>query len=150
MPKKHTVSPIKIKELLTPAEFAALYPLIEQLNPELSRKQYNAMLKQARADGYRCFGGYHGKKLVAACGIWIMTRFWCGKFMEIDNLVVDQSQRNAGIGKLLLDEVEAVAKREKCQMVLAASYTHNTASHRFYFREKYIIRGFVFTKSIPA
>ncbi len=148
MPKKHTTTPIKIKELLTTTEFSALYPLIEQLNPGLSRQQYNVFLKEALAGGYRCFGGYQGKKLVAACGIWTMTRFWCGKFIEIDNLVVDKHQRNSGIGKLLLDEVEAVAKREKCQMLLAASYTHNTASHRFYFREKYIIRGFVFTKEI--
>jgi GNAT superfamily N-acetyltransferase len=148
MPKKHTPAPIKIKELLAPAEFSALYPLIKQLNPGLTRKQYDAMLKEARRGGYRCFGGYQGKKMIAACGIWTMTRFWCGKFMEIDNLVVDQSQRNIGIGKILLDAVEAVAAQEGCQMLLAASYTHNTASHRFYFREKYIIRGFVFTKEI--
>lgn len=140
---------LHIREL-KPAEMPILFPLIKQLNASITRKEFNVFLQEALAGGYRCFGGFQGQKLVAACGLWVMTRFWSGKFMEIDNLVVDKSQRNSGMGKLMLDAVEKVAAKEGCQMVLAASYTHNTASHRFYFREKYIIRGFVFTKSIPA
>lgn len=138
---------LHIREMTT-AEMPLLFPLIKQLNPSITRPEFNRFLKEALHGGYRCFGYFQGKELIAACGAWVMTRFWSGKFMEIDNLVVDQGQRNAGIGKLLLDAVEAVAANEGCQMVLAASYTHNTASHRFYFREKYIIRGFVFTKEI--
>lgn len=149
MPKKHNIKKRQIKALETDRSFRALYPLIKQLNPSISRQQFETYLVEARASGYRCFGVYQGKKLVAACGVWTMTRFWCGKFIEVDNLIVDEDQRNAGIGKLLLDWVEQLAKREKCQIVLAASYSHNHASHRFYLREKYIIKGFVFVKSIP-
>ena len=145
MPRK--VNSFTFRELKA-AEMPILFPLIKQLNKSITRRQFNIFLKEALDGGYRCFGYFHGQKLVGACGAWVMTRFWSGKFMEIDNLVVDQGQRNDGIGKLLLDAVEAVAKKEGCQMLLAASYTHNTASHRFYFREKYIIRGFVFTKEI--
>lgn len=138
---------LHIREL-KPAEMPTLYPLIKQLNPTITRRQFGIYLDAALDEGYRCFGGFQGKKMVAACGAWVMTRFWCGKFMEVDNVVVDKALRNSGLGKVLLDEVEKIAKSEGCKMMLAASYTHNTASHRFYFREKYIIRGFVFTKEI--
>ncbi len=145
MPRK--ANSITIREL-KPAEMPTLYPLIKQLNPTITRRQFGILLDAALGEGYRCFGGFQGKKMVATCGAWVMTRFWCGKFMEVDNVVVDKALRNSGLGKILLDEVEKIAKHEGCQMMLAASYTHNTASHRFYFREKYIIRGFVFTKEI--
>lgn len=150
MARKDNTSTVKIKELVSDSEFNAIYPLIEQLNPGLTRKQFSERLADMRDSGrYRAIGAYRGKKLVGVCGLWVFNRFWCGRFMEIDNLVVDQSQRNAGIGKLMTDWVERAAKHEKCNIVFAASYSHNHASHRFYFREKYIIKGFAFVKDIP-
>jgi diamine N-acetyltransferase len=148
--KKHTnARTLKIKEILDDQSFGQLYRLIEQLNPGMRKSDYKAMLSDVRESGlYRCLGVWKGKKLVGACGLWTMTRFWCGKFMEMDNLVIDRDQRNAGIGKLLVAHVEKLAQRESCKVLLAASYSHNYASHRFYFRENYIIKGYVFYKEL--
>lgn len=147
MPRPAQSPSVKIREL-TPAEMPQLFPLIKQLNPDINRAEFARFLKEAIQGGYRCLGAFQGKKLVGACGIWIMSRFWCGRFLEVDNLVVDQHQRNDGIGKLLMQKVERLAHAEKCRVVLAASYSYNHASHRFYLREKYIIKGFVFYKEL--
>jgi len=146
MPRK--APPVVIRELRLPKEAHLLYPFIKQLNPDIRKIQFNQYLKEMLPLGYRCIAAFAGKKAVGACGIWVSSRFWCGKYMEVDNVVVDLSQRNLGTGKLMMDWVEKEAKRTKCKLVIADSYTHNTASHRFYFRERYIIKGFCFVKEV--
>jgi GNAT superfamily N-acetyltransferase len=142
-------SNIVIKEIKTAAEWRAIYPLIRQLNPGMKRPDFDRLLKHIRAqDGYRCIGAYRGGTLAGITGIWSSHRFWCGKYMEIDNFVVDQRQRSAGIGKLLNDWVEKEAKKGGCNIVIADSYSYNHASHRFYMRERYILKGFCFVKEL--
>jgi GNAT superfamily N-acetyltransferase len=148
MPRKPTNNTIAIREILTADEWAALFPLIKQLNPEITKAKFKQYLSAMLPLGYRCIAAYRGGKMIGACGIWAGTRFWCGDYIEVDNLVVDRKQRNGGVGKLLMGWVEKEAKRRKCDLVMADSYTHNTASHRFYFRENYIIKGFCFVKEL--
>jgi GNAT superfamily N-acetyltransferase len=147
MPRK--ASNIAIKEIKTVSEWRAIYPLIRQLNPDITRPRFDQLLKSIRAQGsYRCVGAYRGKKLVGTLGIWTGTRFWCGKYMEADNVVVDQKLRNAGIGRALFKWLDKEAKRLNCDIVMADSYTRNHASHRFYFRERYVILGYCFVKKV--
>ena len=98
--------------------------------------------------GYRCIVAFDGKKPAGACGIWTLNRFWCGRFMEVDNVIVNDKARSKGIGKAMMDWVEKEAKKQKCKVLIADSYSHNTASHRFYLRERYIIKGFCFVKEL--
>jgi GNAT superfamily N-acetyltransferase len=137
---------LSIRELKTRAEIETIYPLVKQVNPEVSKREFLADLDTMLGLGYRCAGAFVGRKLAGACGIWTGKRFWCGKYMEVDNLVVDKDQRSSGIGALLMRWAEAEAKKSGCQIVMADSYTYNHASHRFYFREGYIIKGYCFVK----
>lgn len=148
MTRKSTKQSTALRELALPEEAAMLYPLVRQINPGLRKPAFLRLLKDMLPLGYRCLGAFDGKKLVGACGIWTASRFWCGPFMEMDNLVVDQDYRNKGVGKRLTDWVEKDARKRGCAIVMADSYSHNTASHRFYFRENYIIKGFCFVKEL--
>ena len=139
---------ITIRELRLPDEAALLYPLIKQLNPDLLQAEYSRRLDTMIPQGYRCVGAWKAKKLIGAMGLWSATRFWCGKYIEADNFVVDQSQRSQGIGALFSDWLEAEAKRLKCNVILADSFTKNHASHRFYLRERYDLMGFSFVKRL--
>jgi GNAT superfamily N-acetyltransferase len=149
MPKKKAKQkPVILKEIIAREEWASLYPLVRQLNPDLKKKQFSSLLKEMLKYGYRCIGAYRGGKLVGAMGLWTGHRFWCGKYIEVDNLVVDLNQRSAGIGKKMQDWLDLEAQRLKCRLVIADSYTHNHASHRFYLRERYIIKGYCFVKEL--
>ena len=68
--------------------------------------------------------------------------------MEIDNLVIDEKYRSAGIGKSLCDWMVKTAKQEGCETAMLDAYVENSAAHRFYYREGYIARGFHFIKKI--
>lgn len=63
-----------------------------------------------------------------------------GKIGEIQELYVDESARNLGIGKRLTDAVKAIAKSRNVIQLEVASRLSRTDAHRFYERE-----GFDFT-----
>ncbi|WP_235826627.1 GNAT family N-acetyltransferase [Acidithiobacillus ferridurans] len=44
-------------------------------------------------------------------GIWLGTRFWCGRYLDVDNVIVDPQYRGVGIGQQLMDWVENYAHK---------------------------------------
>lgn len=145
---KNVLDVIIIKELTRKSEWLAMYALVKQLNKDMKRKQFEALLIEMLAKGYRCIGAYQGKRLVGVMGMWVGYRFWCGKYVDIDNVVVSKGQRGKGIGAKLLRWVEKEAKRLRCEIAVLDSYTTSPSAHRFYFREGYSILGYHFTKDL--
>jgi GNAT superfamily N-acetyltransferase len=86
---------------------------------------------------------------VRAIAVW--RRFhttYCGNRLEIDDLVTTSASRSCGYGATMLRWIEARARQLGCETVTLNSATHREAAHRFYFRERYTIFGFYFTKSM--
>lgn len=140
---------ISIREL-SAQEMPGIWPLIHQLNPKLTEQQFNARLTRMAGEmGYRCVGAFDDSgALLGISGFWIMLRFWNGLNVDIDNVVVDESARGLGVGKMLMDWIENLARKEGCEMAVLDAFAYNSDAHRFYYREGYIIRGFHFTKDL--
>ncbi|MFZ4124533.1 MAG: GNAT family N-acetyltransferase [Rickettsiales bacterium] len=138
--KKYTVRELK------PSEMQGIFPLISQLNPTMSKALFTKRLRSMLAGGYRAVAVFEGKKMVALSGFWIRTRFWCGKQLDIDNVVVNEAHRSKGLGKLMNDWLEALAKQESIELIVLDSYNTAHAAHAFYHRQGYGITGYHFTK----
>ncbi len=143
MPKTPAIT---VKELQTHEEWASMFALIKHQNKEMTKKEFTRLLAEMRPRGYRCIGAYLSGELVGIMGFWISFRFWCRKYIDIDNVVVDEKHRGRGIGRKMLLWVEKEGRRENCQMAVLDSYTTAQKAHRFYFREGYAILGYHFTK----
>jgi ribosomal protein S18 acetylase RimI-like enzyme len=124
--------------------------LLALLNPDTPAAIVAERLHTLLADHshYELVGAFVSEKLVGVAGAWIATKIWCGRYLEIDNLVVDPAQRSAGIGGQLIRHLENVAKDRDCQVVVLDSYTSNHPSHRLYHRLGFEIWGFHFIKPI--
>ncbi len=138
-----------IIELKTAGDFEPAYRLVEQMNPTLSKSEFNKRLKKMLSQGYRCIAYVENGQYIGVCGFWQGTRFWCGDFIDLDNVVVDEKQRGKNIGKKLVAWVEDLAKQTRCTQTGLDSYVTSDAAHRFYFREGYIIKGYHFIKTLP-
>ena len=79
-------------------------------------------------------------------GFWIGTKLWCGKYLEIDNFVVNPDHRSKGIGKLLTDYIEKKAIELNCSSIVLDAFTGNFGAHRFYYNQGYAPKGFHFVK----
>ncbi len=135
---------------LAAADLPAAARLLETLNPETPAAVIAARLATILAEHphYRLIGAYCGDALAGVAGAWIATKIWCGRYLEIDNLVVDPAQRSAGIGSLLITRIEEIARESECHLLILDSYTGNHPSHRLYHRLGFEIWGFHFIKPL--
>lgn len=135
---------------ITPADLPAALPLLESLNPETPRPVLRERLETILAEHphYELFGAFSDGKLAGLAGAWIATKIWCGRYLEVDNLVVAEDHRSSGIGSLLMKYLEELAHERGCKVVVLDSYASNTASHRLYYRLGFEIWGFHFVKPI--
>ena len=141
-------SKFTIREVKGEKEMFSLFPLLIQLTPALKRPEYKIMLKDMLQHGYRMAGAYNQKKCIGLSGFWISTKIYSGKYVELDNVVIDKNYRSLGIGKQLCGWIIAEAKRSGCKTAMLDAYAENHAGHKFYYREGYILRGFHFLKKI--
>ena len=136
-----------IQELSKEEMFLQL-PLINQLSPDIKQKEYERMLDEMLKRGYRMIGVFEGRKCIGVSGFWLGTKLYSDKYLEPDNVVIDKTYRSKGIGKILMDWLEAEAKSKGCKTILLDAYVENFSGHRFYYREGFIARGFHFLKKI--
>ena len=140
---------IIIKKFTTREEILSAYPIIIQLHGHIDLKTYEVYLNDIIEDGnYQMIAAYLNNELIAVASYWILTRFYCGRYVQIGNIVVDKNYRNRGIGTLLLDYVEKEGKAKGCTKFILDSYTENKKSHKIYFRKGFFIKGFHFMKNI--
>lgn len=135
---------------LVPGDYPSAIDLLCHLNPgipgEVLKQRFETIL--AEHGHYHAFGAFLEEKLAALAGVWIATKVWCGKYLELDNLVVDPELRSSGLGSALIRHLEELARAEGCNLAVLDSYTSNHSSHRLYHRLGFEIRGFHFVKPL--
>lgn len=124
--------------------------LLGTLNPETPLAVVRGRLDTILTEHphYRIVGAFSGDRLVGVCGAWIATKVWCGRYLEIDNLVVDPELRSGGVGTRLIGHLEKLGREMDCRLLVLDSYTANHPSHRLYHRLGFEIWGFHFVKPI--
>lgn len=122
--------------------------LLKQLQPELTLDELKNSLKIMLPSGYKIILLEIENNVVGLTGLWINAKLYSGKYAEIDNFIIDKNYRSKGIGKKLCHYVYELARKENCKVVMLDAYTYNTASHKFYFNEGFVIKGFHFIKNL--
>ncbi|WP_261331427.1 GNAT family N-acetyltransferase [Rhizobium leguminosarum] len=72
---------------------------------------------------------------------------WCGKYIEADNVVVDNAVRSQGIGGKMMAWIEAEAERIECAVVRIAMVLGRERTHQFYARNGYFDDGLLMVKA---
>ncbi|MBK1881005.1 GNAT family N-acetyltransferase [Luteolibacter pohnpeiensis] len=137
-------------KLLAHADIPAAISLLKYLNPNVGADVLTSRMETIFTDHphYQLFGAFAGEVLVGVTGAWIATKIWCGRHMEIDNLVVHPDHRSTGAGTALINHLEELAKQKECSMLIIDSYTANHPSHRLYHRLGFEIWSFHFVKPL--
>lgn len=56
----------------------------------------------------------------------------CTPFMVLENIIVREDMRNKGIGKMLVNFIENVARERSCRYIIFVSAVKRIESHKFY------------------
>ena len=126
-----------VRELDGKAEMLNYLSVMQELYPSLTLEDYDTDLTAMIFEGDDCLG---------IAGYWIGTKLWCGKYLEIDNMVVSSKFRSRGVGKLIFNYLNEKAKEEGCSMMALDSYTANFKAHKFFYNEGFGPKGFHFIR----
>lgn len=118
-----------------------------QLRPALSQS-YAEQMERIFANGARMSIVTDDNSVVGVAVYRIYENTADGMMMYVDDLVTDEAKRSTGAGKLLLDYLQALSRKAKCQHFKLDSGTHRLQAHKFYFREGMVIQAFHFLKSL--
>lgn len=135
---------MEIRILKTKQEMLANYELLLEVYPNLKMEEYDRELNDMLPHNYGQVGVYLDNECVGLTGFWIGTKLWCGKYLELDNVVISSKKRSNGIGKVLFDFMTEMAKNEGCSMLALDSYTTNFKAHKFFYNQDFVPKGFHF------
>lgn len=111
----------------------AISLLMDQLGYQASAKLIADKIKQFRNSTNDAVYVTENDKVVGAVSCHIISLFHqkgaCGRST---GLVVDESQRNLGIGKALVEAAEKYFKLHECIRFEVTSGNHRTKAHKFY------------------
>jgi L-amino acid N-acyltransferase YncA len=118
-----------------------------QLRPHLP-VDYAKRMAEIFATGVEMWIAVDGLNVLGVAVFRIIENTHAGRKLYVDDLVTDETQRSKGVGKLLLDGLTGEARARGCHSIDLDSGTHRTDAHRFYFRERMVVRVFGFAKPL--
>ncbi len=131
------------------AEVRETYALMRQLRQAMSEEAYLEQVgRLMRGQGYRLAGLREGGVLRCVAGYRLGESLSWGRYLYVDDLVSDLSQRSKGHGKRMLDWLAQEARRQGCAELHLDSGTQRLEAHRFYLRERMDIVFFHFKKDL--
>ena len=135
---------LTIRELTGKQEMMDNINVLNAIYPSLTVEEYDRELDQMLQHNYGQVAVFDDEICIGISGFWIGTKLWCGKYLELDNIVVLEKYRSKGIGKLLFDFLYKKAVDHDCTMLSLDSYTHNFKAHKFFYNQGFSPKGFHF------
>jgi GNAT superfamily N-acetyltransferase len=126
------------------AEIGACFQLMRQLRPHLtSVEEFVERWRRQSAEGYSILALWPDRapdsgpepKPSALAGYRITENLIHGKFLYVDDLVSDQTERGRGHGALLLDRLKEEGRARGCKKLVLDTGLDNALAHRFYYRQ---------------
>jgi ribosomal protein S18 acetylase RimI-like enzyme len=118
------------------ADIAACFALMRALRPQLtSEAEFVERWRRQSEQGYAIFALWRAQRAVALAGFRVLENFVHGRFLYVDDLVTDESERRHGHGARLLDRLKAEGRVLGCRKLVLDTALENTLGHRFYYRQ---------------
>ncbi|MCK0192516.1 GNAT family N-acetyltransferase [Arenibacter sp. F20364] len=137
-------------ELIEPLEHREkVLGLIEQLNPKMDLNTIEErLINMTQVPNYICFALFENSNLIGISSGWTTIRIYCGKQLELDNVIIDSKIQSKGFGKYFINEIKKWSLANDYQSIGLNTYVENARSHKFYFNQNFKILGFHFEHNL--
>ncbi|RTL60968.1 MAG: GNAT family N-acetyltransferase [Sphingobacteriales bacterium] len=133
-------------ELLPREKIADIIPLLQILDDTITEDVLKERLNEMFDRGYICLGVFDGNKLIGISGLWILTKYYVGRHIEPDDVVILPEYRGQGVGEKMMEWIYQFAKEQGCIASELNCYVGNSAGQKFWANEGYRIIGFHYQK----
>jgi GNAT superfamily N-acetyltransferase len=124
-------------KLIPDTEIDSIVPLLMVLDTRFSEETLKDRLREMLKTGYQCVGIYNDDELIGASGLWILYKYYVGKHIEPDNVILAPEHRGQGIGKKLMAWIYAYGLSMGCVASELNCYVTNKDGQKFWKSEGY-------------
>lgn len=133
---------LDLKELLT------AYEVVSQLRTSLSYKEFEDLIYDMRGMEYKMLGIMDGETLITYAGVALQTNLYYKRHLYVYELVTDEKYRGEKYGEMMLEYLNDYAKMGMCENIVISSDLEKDDAHRFYEKNGFSKKSFVFLKSV--
>jgi GNAT superfamily N-acetyltransferase len=140
---------VEFQHISTEEKLRWIYPTMRFLRPQYSEDEFVAYaLNDVLPSGAIMVAAIDEGRVVAAATFRIAHSLSWGKYLYVDDLVVNETERSSGHGGALLGHLAEHGRAAGCAELHLDSGVHRHDAHRFYLRERMDIVFFHFRKSL--
>lgn len=133
---------LDLKELLE------AYEVVSQLRTSLSYNEFEDLIYDMRSMEYKMIGIFDDEILITYAGVAVQTNLYHKRHLFVFDLVTDENYKNSGYGKMMLEYLNDYAKMSMCENIVLSSGFQREESHKFYEKNGFFKKSFVFVKSV--
>lgn len=128
---------------------AKVVDFVKQLNPKMDLMDIEkTQIEMMKIPNYRCFGLFLNDTLIGISSGWTTVRFYCGKQLELDNVIIDSNIQSKGYGKYFINLIKEWSLDNNYKSIGLNTYVENSRSHKFYYNEGFKVLGFHFEQKL--
>ena len=129
-------------EFIKSSEIETIIPFLQLLDTSLKEDELEFRLQKMIENNYLCIGVFNNKKLIGISGLWIIQKYYTGKYIEPDNVVIHPDYRGKGIGEMMSKWIDEYAIKIGCVASNLNVYSTNSNAIRFWLNQGYRIISF--------
>ncbi len=113
-------------------EMFIIIPFLRMLDEGISIEILKERITTMLTYDYQCAGIYDGEKLIGISGVWILFKYYIGKHLEVDNVMIRPDYKGKGVGTVLLNWVNDYGKSIGCVATELNCYIENDGANKFW------------------
>ena len=134
--------------LIPSEDIHSIVPLLRALDDSFSAETLMGRLDEMLELGYLCVGVYDKDRLVGVSGLWILAKYYIGKHIEPDNVILLPEYQGRGIGRKLMAWIYDYGKSIGCRATELNCYISNEAGQKFWESEGFKAIGLHYQKKL--
>ncbi|MCU0535845.1 MAG: GNAT family N-acetyltransferase [Hydrococcus sp. Prado102] len=124
------------------------FAVMSQLRSHLERDNFVERVRRQMEMGYKLAFLEADNRIVAVAGFRISECLAWGKFLYVDDLILDEMARSRGWGQQLFQWLIEYAKHHHCEQLQLDSGVQRFEAHRFYFQQRMSITSHHFAMKL--
>ncbi|WP_321777660.1 GNAT family N-acetyltransferase [Sulfurimonas sp.] len=129
-------------------ELYPVYDVVKQLRIDLSYQEFEDLIYDMRHIEYKMFGIMKKEELITFAGVSVITNLYHKRHLYVYDLVTDEKHRCQGYANEILEYLHDYAKTCMCENIVLSSGFEKEDAHRFYEKNGFSKKSFVFVKSV--
>ncbi|MBT0628122.1 MULTISPECIES: GNAT family N-acetyltransferase [Pseudomonas] len=140
---------VEFVPMRTHADYLESFAVMQQLRPHLTDAvAFAEQIQRQRENGYHLLAAREHGKVIGLAGYRQTENTLYGRFIYVDDLVVDAALQRRRLGEQLLDRVREETRARGYRFLVLDTGMHMALAQRFYFRQGLLPLGMHFSQDL--